>query len=194
MLQSPLAGDVMKLIFLALIFNFSISMAQAQDYNLKSLYSQEALVTARFLPFKVYDKNQTAAPILKVHVYGPCESLVDNNRSEVFHIYCVDEAEVDLIIKLQNGMIIAANDIAIKKQTIIDPNIELPNNDSLGKKLFTDNCLECHRTQPITGVQTAASLRSALNRSPMLERGLGVLLNDDDEKINALIEYINGGE
>lgn len=180
----------MKAILIAMILSFS-GPALAQSYRAVSLYTSQALVTGRFLPFKVYNGSNQAQPVETAFVYGPCETMIDTNRPEIFHVYCTQASDIDLIVRLRNGVLLSAKDIPIQKVSLIEPEIIIGDGQSLGSRLFKDNCIECHRTQAIDKGQDAASVRAALGSSPMKERGLDALFSGDDEKINALVKYIN---
>ncbi len=177
------------IVFLSIMLSFG--SAFGQTYEAVSLYANGALVTGRFLPFKIYNTSKEAQPIASAFVYGPCETLIDYHRSEVFHVYCTESADIDLIIRLKNGSLLSIKDIPVKKVSLIEPEIIIGTGKSLGEQLFMDNCMECHRTEPIGKGQTAASVRQALSTYPMKDRGLNLLFNDDQEKIDALVEYIN---
>ncbi len=180
----------MKSLLAVLIFCFVVPCF-AETYRAVSLYSSGALVTGRFLPFKVYNGSDEPQAVATAFAYGPCETIIDNNRPEIFHVYCTSRTEVDLIVRLKNGVLLSAKDIPVKKVSLIEPEIIIDDSESLGSRLFRDNCISCHRTEPIAKGQTADSLRQALGTSPMKESGLDRLLNGDDEKINALVKYIN---
>ncbi len=180
----------MKYLMAALVFCFVVP-SFAETYRAVSLYSSGALVTGRFLPFKVYNGSNQPQSVASAFAYGPCETIIDNNRPEVFHLYCTSKTEVDLIVRLKNGVLLSAKDIPIKKVSLIEPEIIIDDSESLGSRLFRDNCIACHRTEPIAKGQTANSLKQALGTSPMKESGLDRLLNGDAEKIKALVDYIN---
>ena len=177
--------------FLSIVF-FSLT-SFADSYQVISLLSQEALVTGRFLPFKIYDSQNQAMAIKRVQVYGQCQSMGDPHYEEIFHLYCLDEEKVSLIVELQNRTIFSVDNILVKKISLIESSITIPGDpgESLGRRLFTNNCAGCHPAEPISRPQTAATLRAALAREPMAGRGLNDLFNGDDEKINALLQYIN---
>lgn len=165
----------------------------AADYNVVSLFSDAALVTDRFLPFKVYNEETQPQVIKSVSTSSDCESLVDPNRNTVFHLHCNTAGEVNMSVQLSNGQKISVGPLQIRAVSILKPRYDdAPDEVSLGQTLFQNNCAECHATVVIRTPITVDGIKSALSRDPMKARGLDSLFNDDLEKLEALEEYING--
>ncbi len=183
----------MKIIIILLSTLLLSQNSWAQTYRIVSLLNQDALMSGRFLPFKVYNDQNQLMTLKEVELTGSCQTMIDPHRPSIFHIYCEDAAIVSVkAMIIEDDVQIALNNLEVKKLSIItrepkpvvDPYLA-------GRTIYTNNCISCHRSTPISKPQTAASVRAALNRAPMSTAGLNTLYNSDDEKINAIVLFIN---
>lgn len=193
MSEPPLAGDVMRWMLLFLFF--SISNHAQEELQVVSMLEVRALVTGRFLPFKVY-RGENPEELASISTSAPCKAMVDPFRPTIFHLYCTDSVAASVEVELKSGQAIVLNNIDVKQISLIKPkpvlvSPEPTQNPSLGKSLYDNNCASCHASIAISKPQDATSLRGALNRPPMSTRGLNTIFNSDDTKINALLQFIN---
>ncbi|MCB0378352.1 MAG: hypothetical protein KDD33_07655 [Bdellovibrionales bacterium] len=177
-----------------LIF-FLLGSSALASLKITSFYEADALVTGRFLPFKVSDSGNLK--IKSVVVDSGCRAMLDPYRKDIFLVYCWEEGSpsVDLVLDVDGHEVAtSAPAIAVAKVSIIEPPDDPvgPGGESLGFKLFKQDCTQCHPGQKvITKGQTANSVRTALARGQMKSINLDLKYNADDEKINALVKYIN---
>jgi hypothetical protein len=169
---------------------FSIN-SLAQSPRIVSLYERDALVTGRFLPFKVYS-DQGLSPNAVVISEG-CDGMVDPHRAEIFHLFCFTEGEKIAQVTFSNGEKMQVGPVDVRKLSLLGPGdiIDRPTPVNRGRDMFRMDCRGCHISQPIPKPQTVESLQSALSRVPMSSSGLHLKYNDDLEALQALLTYIN---
>lgn len=199
LLKPTLAGALMKFLFLqTVILLFSMNL-YADNYQITSMFEKDALVTHRLLSFKVKDSGDKAMDIKNVNVNIGCEAIVDIHFSNIFHIMCTKETIVEGSIFLANGELVSLNPFTVRKLGKVfsfptegdtKPNTEP--SIALGRSLFANNCVSCHRTQAIPKGQTEASVAAALGTDPMNAAGLDVKFANDKQKLGSLVLYING--
>ena len=188
----------MKLLLavLALIFSFSAHAG----YKIVSLYEKDALVTGRFLPFKVYDDSNKALGIAGVAPSELCYGMVDQHRDNIFHIYCREQTMAGAKIILKNGDVVTVANLPIRKLSIIEPDLPIEDGGEqtplqLGEKLFLNNCIGCHRTIPIKSQQSTNSLlNTQFKKSEMKQFGVDPSTKKGfftDKELEGLVQYIN---
>src|SRR5690606_16581234 len=148
--------------------------AARADYKIVSLYEKDALVTGRFLPFKIYDNSDQAVGIVGVAPNEFCYGMVDSYRDTVFHIYCKEQTTAAAKIILKNGDVVSLTNLPVRKLSIIEPDLPIEDQDGsitplqLGETLFLNNCMGCHRTTPIKTQQTKNSLQNTQFKKPIM--------------------------
>jgi hypothetical protein len=180
------------MIKLALLLTVFVSVnSWAQSPRIVSLYERDALVTGRFLPFKVYS-DQGLSPNAVVITEG-CDGMVDPHRAEIFHLFCFTEGEKMAQVTFTNGEKMQVGPIEVRKLSLLGPDdtIIRPIPVNRGRELFRMDCMGCHLSKPIPKTQTVESLQSALSRVPMSLSGLHLKYNGDLEALQALLTYIN---
>lgn len=198
----------MKIVFLVIFLSCSTAWSETYDlmpvnsknksnFRFASMLSREALVTGRFLPFKVYKSEQAMgiAEIVIEEQTAGCSTMIDPYRPTLFHLYCLDEGTVSIKVLLSGTSdVVTARGLPIKHRSIIDfDNPDKPIDPlARGRVLFNNDCMRCHRSQAIPKPQTKTSVAAALNTSPMKEEGLPAQYVDPD-KLSAIVQFINEG-
>ncbi len=188
----------MKQLILHLLFLCISSLAFANNYQIISMYEKDALVTHRLLSFKVKDSGGNALDVKNVNVNVGCEAMIDIHFNNIFHIMCTEEMTVQGSIFLSNGELVSLTPFTVRQlgkvfsfptDEPIGPSTEP--SIALGRSIFANNCMSCHRTQPIEKGQTDTSVATALGTDPMKAAGLDTKFANDQQKLQSLVLYIN---
>jgi hypothetical protein len=184
-----------------LLFTFSLFFslsAMAESYQIVSMFEKDALVTHRLLSFKVKDSGGNALDVESVNVNIGCDAMIDIHFKNIFHIMCTEETKVQGSIYLSNGELVSLQTFTVRQLgKVFSFPTDQPTGPStepslaLGRNLFINNCLSCHRTQAISKPQTEASVGAALGRDPMKSGGLDTKFVGDKQKLGSLVLYIN---
>lgn len=154
LLESSLAGALMKLALLIFCFIFS-AKAFASDYQFEALYENDGLVTERLLPFYITSKSGGGFKLQKVIVDKPCYGMVDLHRANLVHVYCTEAISTSFSVKiLRDGKYVEVRSPAftVAKVAVISSTPKPKDTDptnALGKQKFTVNCNRCHSSKPI---------------------------------------------
>lgn len=175
---------------LLFIFMIIVSAEAFAQYKVVSMYERDALLTGRFLSFKVYNSEGVEQSIQELSTEGPCYSMVDVYKQAIAHVYCKEETSVKLILLLEDGSVVRTGSFNIRKLSIVEPKDPGPvvPGDSLGRTLFVNNCATCHGAQVIDESQTVDSLKNIQFKKTQMKQFENLF---DNEQMDALVQYIN---
>ncbi|MCB9073570.1 MAG: cytochrome c [Bdellovibrionaceae bacterium] len=157
-----------NIIFFASIFLIS-HLAYGGSYQVVSLYDENGFVTERLLPFAIKDSSGRVIDggISLIRIEKPCYAMADLYRNYIVHVYCTEEVDTQFLLNIRdNGVLyeFSSPSFHVRKVALVSSTPKDPNETDIykiGRQLFNNNCLSCHKTTPIEKNVTPTILSNA---------------------------------
>jgi hypothetical protein len=188
--------------FLQLTILLNVEQAFADPaYIVASYYQAGAYLTERFIPFAVkrVSDGKFVDEVVSVQIAKPCYAMTDPHRAYFFHVYCSEQTDSQFIVSIKDqGQLIniplppiQVQALALVSSTPKSRGKKAGPVQSLGKRLFTNNCVRCHTNlYPLPAHVTPAQLTSAFDAYTDMQ---GFKNTFTAAELSALANYINGG-
>ena len=187
----------MSRLIIAFLFLLLGTTVKAQEFTATSLFSSEVFAPYIQIPFKVESPEGKPATRYGASVLNDsnnhCKVMQDPFIASNFILRCNASVTVNLHFQIHSDKIynITYGPIEIKQLddlVIVDErNPELENSISMGRALFSSNCISCHLPQSMQD-RSAQQIQAMINTQP--EMNLPVLKGLTPKQIEDIAVYL----